>query len=277
MSRRSTPTSTGSSSAERGEAGPWRRAALRLAGLGLWTGTGLMVWAAGRLLLLPLPARYRRFRRWIFRAWSRGACRLLGVEVRARGAPPEPPFFLVSNHLSYLDIAVIGSLVPCRFVAKREVGAWPGVGVLARTVGTIFIDRAVRRDAVRVLERMDRAMREGDGVVLFAEATSTAGHSVLPFRPALLEWAARTAHPVHYASVSYRTPGEAPPAHLAVCWWGDMTFGRHLMALARLPRVEASVHFGPAPIAARDRKQLAGRLHQAVQAQFIPVVDRERA
>ncbi|HXG43236.1 MAG TPA: lysophospholipid acyltransferase family protein [Gemmatimonadales bacterium] len=211
----------------------------------------------------------------MLQAWSRGVCRLLGIRVRVTGVVPRPPFFLVSNHLSYLDIVVFAAQTPCRFVAKREVGAWPGVGMLARIMETIFIDRTVRRDALRALAQVDRAIRDGDGIVLFAEATSTAGRSVLPFRPALLEWAARTGQPVHYASVSYRTPDGCPPAHLAVCWWGEMTFGRHLVGLARLPRIDASLHFGPAPIAERDRKQLAGRLHDAVRAQFVPVVTQE--
>ncbi len=275
MSRHSTPTPTARSSADGGPLRSRLRAAARLTGLGIWTGAGLAVWAAGRLLLLPLPRWYRGFRRRLLQAWSRGACGLLGIRVQVTGAVPAPPFFLVSNHLSYLDIVVFAAQTPCRFVAKREVSAWPGVGALARIMETIFIDRTVRRDALRVLARLDRAMQDGDGVVLFAEATSTAGRSVLPFRPALLEWAARSGRAVHYASVSYRTPAGAPPAHLAVCWWGDMTFGRHLMELARLPCVHASVQFGPAPIAERDRKRLAGRLHEAVRAQFVPVVTRE--
>ncbi len=244
-------------------------------GMGIWTGAGLVLWVVGRLLLLPAAGRYRRFRRRLLQAWSRGVCKLLGIEVQVTGVVPKPPFFLVSNHLSYLDIVVFASQTSCRFVAKREVSAWPGVGMLARTMETIFIDRTVRRDALRVLAQLDRAMRHGDGVVLFAEATSTAGQSVLPFRPALLEWAAQSGQPVHYASVSYRTPAGSPPAHLAVCWWGEMTFGRHLMELARVPRVHASVHFGPFPIAERDRKRLAGRLHEAVRAQFVPIVTQE--
>ena len=77
---------------------------------------------------------------------------------------------------------------------------------------------------------------------------------------------------MHYASIAYATPPGGPPAHLAVCWWGEMTFGDHLAALARLPWVAATVRFGAAPIAEQDRKRLAGRLHAAVSAQFIPVV-----
>jgi 1-acyl-sn-glycerol-3-phosphate acyltransferase len=185
---------------------------------------------------------------------------------------PKAPFFLVSNHLSYLDIVVYAAGMPCRFVAKQEVRSWPVVGFLAWAGGTIFIDRAMKRDAVRVLDDLGRAVQAGDGVVVFAEATSTPGYTVLPFRPALLEWAARTGYPVHYASIEYRTPESSPPAHLSVCWWGDMTFGRHLAALSRLPRIEATIRYGETPIAERDRKHLAERLQRAVAAQFTPVV-----
>jgi 1-acyl-sn-glycerol-3-phosphate acyltransferase len=225
------------------------------------------------LTLLSLPsARLRHgVRRSVFRGWARGAARLLGLRIRIDGEVPRAPFLLVSNHLSYLDIVTYAAVMPSRFVAKQEVRRWPLVGLLARAMGTIFIDRTVKRDAVRVQGDLARAVADGDGVVIFAEATSSAGHQVLPFRPALLEWAAQTGSPVHHASVGYGTSVGSTPAHLSVCWWGDMTFGRHLVALARLPWIEATVRFGDMPIAERDRKRLADRLHQAVSARFIPV------
>ncbi len=117
-----------------------------------------------------------------------------------------------------------------------------------------------------------QAVAGGDGIIVFAEATSSPGNTVLPFRPALLEWAARTGYPVHHASVSYRTPAGSPPAHLSVCWWGDMTLGPHLLGLCRLPRIEATIRFGADPIVERDRKLLAERLQRAVAEQFTPVV-----
>jgi 1-acyl-sn-glycerol-3-phosphate acyltransferase len=229
-------------------------------------------WTLGTLAVLPFADARRRVRQTVFRRWARAVLRILRVRVSVQGTPPSGAFFLVSNHLSYLDIAVFARLLDARFVAKREVRGWPGVGLLARTMGTIFIDRSVRRDAVRALDAVAEAIDGGEGVVVFAEATSTAGQLVLPFRPALLEWAARTGHPVHCASIEYRTPAGSPPAHLAVCWWGDMPFGAHLAELARLPLVEATVRFGDETIAEPDRKRLAGRLHEAVTAQFIPVV-----
>jgi 1-acyl-sn-glycerol-3-phosphate acyltransferase len=194
------------------------------------------------------------------------------VGVAVEGAVPRPPFFLVSNHLSYLDIVVFAAHAPARFVAKREVRGWPGIGFLAGTMGTIFVDRTVRRDALRVTDQLAAAIEAGEGVVLFAEATSSAGHSVLPFRSALLDWAARAGCPVHYAAVGYRTPPGAPPAQESVCWWGDMEFGSHLLALAGLPAIAATLRFGGEPINHHDRKRLASELHEAVRARFIPVV-----
>ena len=268
MSPRSTNTAIASSSADLAPA----EARLRLGLLAAWTLAGFGAWALGTLLLLPSFRGRQVVRRTVLRGWSRGVTRLLGVRITIEGVVPEAPFFLVSNHLSYLDPVVYAARMPCRFVAKQEVRSWPVVGFLARAGGTIFIDRTMKRDAVRVLDDLGRAVGAGDGVVVFAESTSTPGHTVLPFRPALLEWAARTGYPVHYASIAYRTPESSRPAHLAVCWWGDMTFGRHLVALCRLPRIEATIRYGDAPIAERDRKRLADRLQRAVAAQFTPVV-----
>jgi 1-acyl-sn-glycerol-3-phosphate acyltransferase len=265
-------TAIASSSAEpAGDLSPLA-AAGRLGGLTVWSAVVIAGWGALTLLGFPLGALRHRIRRATFRTWARGTAWLLGVRVQVEGEIPVAPFFLVSNHLSYLDIVTYAAVMPARFVAKREVRGWPAVGVLAQAMGTIFIDRSVKRDAVRVQARLGRAMSEGDGVVVFAEATSSPGHAVLPFRPALLEWAAQGGTPVHHASVSYRTAEGSIPAHLSVCWWGEMTFGRHLMALARLPWIEATIRFGDAPIAEPDRKRLADRLHQAVSARFIPVV-----
>jgi 1-acyl-sn-glycerol-3-phosphate acyltransferase len=268
MSPHSTNTVIASSSADDGRARAWIRLPLLAVGIFM----GLAIWGAGALATLPLPRARRALRRQVFHRLARFVAWLLGVRIEVEGELPARPFLLVSNHLSYLDVVVYAAMTPIRFVTKQEVRDWPVFGLLARSMGSIFVDRAAKRDALRALDELAGAMAAGDGVLLFAEATSTAGRSVLPFRPALLEWAAQTGHPAHYASIGYRTPAGCPPAHLAVCWWGDMTFLRHLSELAQLPWIEATVRHGDAPIAERDRKRLADRLHQAVSAQFTPVV-----
>lgn len=262
------PTATSSSSGR----DSLLRTGTRLVLLALSGPAAFVAWALGTLVVLPSARRRRAVQAAVRHHWAQAVGAILGLRIRVEGTPPPAPYLLVSNHLGYLDIVAFWMVVRGRFVAKQEVRRWPLVGPLAAMVGTIFIDRTLKRDAVRALDIVQEAVAAGDGVIVFAEGTSTAGQTVLPFRPALLDWAARSGHPVHYASIEYRTPPGGPPAHLAVCWWGEMTFGGHVAELARLPWIEATVRFGAAPIAEPDRKRLAGRLHQAVAAQFIPVV-----
>lgn len=260
---------TASSSAEpvSGGALPGR---LRLTALLLWLGGGTIIAALGGALLLGVPGLASSWRRWIFRRLARGTARIIGLRITVVGDGPVAPFLLVSNHLSYLDIVTYAAVGPARFVAKQEVRGWPGLGLLARTLGTIFIDREQKRDAVRVIDRMTEALSDGDGVILFAESTSSGGSSVMPFRPALLDWAAREAFPVHAASVSYRVAPGAPAAAHSVCWWGAMEFAPHLAQLCRLGRIESTIRYGAGPVTDTDRKQLAARLHATVVHTFIP-------
>jgi 1-acyl-sn-glycerol-3-phosphate acyltransferase len=245
---------------------------MRLTGLMLWTAGCLVVYLAALCLTLAIERLRRPLRRGVFQTWARGVERILSVKVDPLGTPPKAPFILVANHLSYLDVVILASRLKTVFVAKQEVAGWPVIGILTRLMDTIFVDRMAPRDAIRVMGRLEAAVGARDGVVLFAEATSSPGSEVLPFRPALLEWAARHEYPVYHASLSYRTPEGSPPAHLAVCWWGEMTFGSHLISLAALPRISATVVFGEEPIQESDRRRLAEQLHRAVRERFVPVV-----
>jgi 1-acyl-sn-glycerol-3-phosphate acyltransferase len=177
----------------------------------------------------------------------------------------------VSNHLSYLDILVLGARLGPTFISKHEIADWPVLGHLARATGTIFVNRERKRDAVRVLDAIDRAVSRGGGVVLFPEGTSHKGDRVYPFKPALLEWAAQRGYPVHAASLRYATGDPAHPATDVVCWWGDATFGPHALRLLTLPRVHATIAFAREPVVERDRGALALRLHRVMEDRFTPV------
>lgn len=257
--------------------GPRGRSRAAWRGLVLAAGTAVVygVYAPVYLLLVPTPALRRRFRSATFRIWSRFVLRTLSLSVEVLGLPPRPPFLLVANHLGYLDIPLLATELGGRFVAKSEVRAWPVIGLLARSVSTIFVDRTRRRDVVRVGGSIRQAVAEGDGVVLFPEGTSTDGRAVAPFRSALLAEAAEAGIPVHYASLRYRTPSGEPSAEEAVCWWGDMTFTPHFLRLLSLSSIEATVVFGGEPILSRSRKMLAARLNEAVRNLLPDVVDHD--
>jgi 1-acyl-sn-glycerol-3-phosphate acyltransferase len=233
------------------------------------------------------------------RRWARRTMRSLCVRIRVEGEVPAGPVVLVANHLSYLDIPLLWTLVPGRFVARADVADWPGVGRAARLLGTLFLDRARKRALLDVLPRMTDALRDGDAVVFFPEATSTRGARVLPFKSALFEAAVRSGAPVVAASLEYETADRNRPADTAVCWWGDMTFLSHVGRLLTLPRIEARVRFSrpllppsegfaadrpmessagsrsSSPHHSRKRKELCRLAYEAVQKKFVPTTPPE--
>jgi len=194
------------------------------------------------------------------------------MNIEVRGTPPQPPFFLVTNHLSYTDIAAIRTVAKGIFVAKGEIQSWPLGGRIVRDMGTIFIDRTNRRDIPRAGELITSRLEKGEGVVVFPEGTSTKGEKVLPFNSSFLEFAARGDVPVSYASISYTTPEGEMPASLAACWWEDISFFAHLWRLFHIREYTAIIKFGSEAIVDPDRKQLAAELRDRVSELFEPVV-----
>ncbi len=101
-----------------------------------------------------LSLRYGRGRiaAWMPVVFHRVFVRLFGLRVTQSGTPPDPgePALVLANHVSWLDIIVLGSLRPLSFVAKSEIAGWPVIGTLARLQRTVFIDRARRADTASV-------------------------------------------------------------------------------------------------------------------------------
>jgi lyso-ornithine lipid O-acyltransferase len=154
---------------------------LRIAGRILWLlallASCLPLHGAWRLLRLPSPWP-RRFLWW--------AARACGAKVTMNGRPPRRDVFVVSNHLSWLDILILGGACGCAFVAKAELERVPLVGWLASLNRTIFVDRADRR-AIPAQVAAIRAELARGPVAVFPEATTGDGTTLLPFKPALLQ------------------------------------------------------------------------------------------
>lgn len=192
---------------------------------------------------------------------ARRTLRVMGFEVSVGGRAPASGL-LVSNHLSYLDILVLSSITPAIFVSKSEVRHWPVFGWMARRAGTLFIERAKRSDVARVNDEAERLLEAGLLLVVFPEGTSSDGREVLPFKSSLLEPIVGRRHPLSVAHISYEI--EEGDAGEDVCYWGDMTFGPHLLKLLTKSRVRASVSFTSVEPCADCRKELARQLHSEV-------------
>jgi 1-acyl-sn-glycerol-3-phosphate acyltransferase len=252
------------------------RIGARLVGLGSSTALIYIFWVTGKTMLFASEHHRLRLRHLVLNRWARTVASLISMRINVHGRLPEAPFFLVANHLSYIDIILLASQLNCVFVAKSDIADWPFIGRLAKSVGTIFIDRTNYHDIPRVIRLIEGALAEGAGIVLFPEGTSTRGDQVLPFSPSLLEPAARMRLPVDYGIITYATPPDELPAHLSICWWGEMTFVPHSLSLLGLKQFEASVEFGGSPIAEENRKVLAHKLRTAVADRFVPIVEMER-
>ncbi|TAL04891.1 MAG: 1-acyl-sn-glycerol-3-phosphate acyltransferase [Verrucomicrobia bacterium] len=198
---------------------------------------------------------------WLQRTASRVG-RVVIAKVEISGNKPRPGL-LVSNHLSYVDILLLGSIVPAVFVSKAEVKNWPVFGWFGRLGGTIFVDRTRRGDVARIAETIAAHLRDGHVVVLFPEGTSSDGSGVLPFRSSLLEPVSGAAHDLFAARIEYFMPEGS--VENDVCYWGDMTFFPHLVKLLGKPRIKARVTFSEVESAATDRKELARQLHAEVR------------
>lgn len=201
--------------------------------------------------------------------------KIFNMRITVRGRPPQAPFLLVTNHLSYMDIILLASQLGCTFISRHDVKSWPVIGHLTTLMGTIYINREVRKDVVRVGNLIAAALARGEGIALFAEGTSGSGVQVNPLKPSLLEFAVQSRQPVHYASLGYRTDAGEMPAHLAVCWWADMAFSTHVFNLLKVARFYAEIVFGEDTVLEEDRKILAQKLQTRISALFTPVVKRE--
>ncbi|CAN5613902.1 hypothetical protein BH10ACI3_BH10ACI3_00790 [soil metagenome] len=212
------------------------------------------------------------WRQVAFGAWTKSFVRISHMRIEVKGTPPKPPFFLVTNHLSYSDIAAIRAVAKGVFVAKAEVNTWFLAGRICRDMGTIFIDRSNRRDIPRAGEQIIERIEAGEGVVVFPEGTSTKGETVLPFNSSFLEFAARGNVPVSYAAITYTTPPGEMPASLAACWWENISFFAHMWRLFTVREYTAIITFGEKPVMDPNRKVLANELRQKVADIFVRVL-----
>jgi lyso-ornithine lipid O-acyltransferase len=223
------------------------------------------------LILVPIYLLVRALRirpviRWMPVAYHRFVCIILGIRVRVHGERSDViPTLYVCNHVSYLDIVVLGGLIPGSFVAKAEVATWPFFSTLAKAQRTIFIERSSGKTSHSRDEMMKR-LNTGDNLLLFPEGTSSDGTRVLPFRSALFGVAQlrRDEKPITVQSVAiaYTRLDGIPLGRYwrpLFAWFGDLDLVPHLWQMVCLGETEAVVTFFP-PVDIEklgDRKKLA--------------------
>jgi len=218
----------------------------------------------------------RRWRRPVAWVWFVAIQKLSGVTLRVVGAPwRDGPTLFVANHISYLDIILLGRHLDGLFVAKSEIAGWPAIGWLARLAGTIFVRRSLEaaRDQCHMLTGV---INSGNNVILFPEGTSGLGDKVLPFKSTLFEVPYRVAPEldlrVQPVAIAYLEAGGAPcrtrPIRSLVAWYGRMTLVPHLWRFLSLRGAVVELRFSE-PVKASDftwRRDLANACRASLEA-----------
>ncbi len=161
---------------------------------------------------------------------QRGYCRLmlraLGVRITVSGGPIRNlrGVLVVSGHVSWVDIFSIGAVMPGSFVAKAELISWPGLGVAARLMKVIPIERASLRRLPDVVGMVATRLRAGQTVVAFPEGTTWCGLAYGQFRPAMFQAAVDAGRPVQPLRLNYHHRDGKPSTVAA--YVGDDTLAR---------------------------------------------------
>jgi 1-acyl-sn-glycerol-3-phosphate acyltransferase len=194
------------------------------------------------------------------RLFHRLTCRLLGVKISVNGTPPAPDAggLIVANHVSWLDISVIGAQRPLSFVAKSEVADWPVIGWLAKLQRTVFIDRQRRAATADVAAEMGARISAGEAVVLFAEGTTGDGTRILPLRSSLLGAAHQalakdagtdvTVYPLAITYTGFHGMAGGRTERSLLGWYGDTELAPHLKAMLAAGAIDVVLAWGE-PIA----------------------------
>lgn len=227
----------------------------------MWTriagGGRLLLYILITLVAIPLQAialASGRGRSVIPPIYHRICATVVGLEIVTRGSPVKGrPTLFVSNHVSYLDITVLGALIRGSFVAKSEVSGWAGFGFLAKLQRTVFIERGNRAEVGRQTNDMKARLEAGDSLILFPEGTSSDGNRTLPFKSALFAVAGLRVdgEPIKVQPVSLTvTRLDGLPIGVArrplYAWYGDMDLAPHLWSVFQTGRLTVEVEFHPA-------------------------------
>lgn len=218
----------------------------------------------------------------IIQKWAAKLVVWLGIRVNVVGmenivnpavhdcgvTPGEKGRLVVSNHISFLDIFTLDSVLPSGFVAKAEIAKWPVFGTIAKAVGTIFIERGNKRTLLGIGTNMKAAIEAGRTLLMFPEGTTSHGTGLLKLHANLFDAAAKTGADVIPVVLRYKSRGEITTAPAYV---GDTGLFECLWRVVNTPELTVDVVIGK-PFTGEDRHSLCKKA-SAVMSAVIGVED----
>ena len=202
------------------------------------------------ITVLHLPDRWKIVSR-LTRNYTLLLRQILNIRITTIGGDDQLErggYVIISNHMSYVDGIVLGSVFPIVFVSKKEVRSWPVVGQWNRLCGTIFIDRQHKSRVANMVTEMAQRLKQGANILLFPEGTSTNGERMLPFQSVPLAAPLRCRSVIVPVTLAYRAIDDEPVSannRDLIYWYGEMDFLTHFWRLLALRNVDVLVTIQP--------------------------------
>ena len=243
------------------------KACLLLVVIIIWTAFGLVFY--GLLTIIPLHKQES-----FIPVYHTILCKLMGVKIVQQGdISLHSSTLFVSNHVSYIDIPVLGSLIKAGFVAKSEIASWPVINHLARIQNTIFIERKASKAKAQINILRNRLSAK-NSLILFPEGTSTSGAEVLPLKSSLFSAAdveeEVLIQPVSIVYSQHNGEGMNQDLRDYFAWYANFPFGAHFFKMLGMGTVTVVVSFNE-PVRLNDfssRKECAASCEKIMRHSF---------
>jgi len=201
---------------------------------------------------------------FITRSFHRAITNTLGITVQATGVPNTDSTLFISNHITWLDILIIGQIIPAHFLAMIEVKSWPIVGWLATRAGTLYISRGNKIAATTAIEDVGQILKSKHNVIIFAEGRVTDGN-IRKFHSRLFQSAIDSRSQIQPIALRYPS-ADGSLVNPTVLFTENTTLPQSLYKIITTKRTEVEISFlQPIDASNQTRNQLAFETEQLIR------------
>lgn len=187
--------------------------------------------------ILGISQKQKNIRAW----WLKKVVSIVGITLSVKGESHKESAIWVANHVSWLDIPIIGS-EGVAFLSKAEVRKWPVIGWLGEKGGTVFIQRGGKNASQKASEKISETIKAGDNILIFPEATTGNGYELKQFHARI--FAPAIDHQLSVQPIAIRYLDAQGDFHPAV-FWGDESFMNNLMSILGASGIHVELTFFP--------------------------------
>ena len=197
--------------------------------------------------------------------WTSGIAKILGLHIKVFGDTSKCNGLIISNHMSYVDVFLLGAIFPLRYTPRSDIKYWPVLGQALWVSRPIWINRSTKQSAGQALDEITESLRNKINIIAFPEGTTGSGEGdLLPFKSTVFEAAVEEDVPVHPVLIHYKND-----ENIRISWYGNDTLFGHAWNLLKAKKIEAEVHILPAIYAnGKNRKELAKNAYIVMNSRY---------